>query len=95
MPRKFALRYFIDNEWNKPPLVKPPEVPTGRVDPSGEFNYGYADRLFLASIAYENEGKGEKVSSILLMDNRDGLEPSREILEKIKEAIEHYLEEHC
>lgn len=96
MARRFAVRYFIDPEWKK--------EPEGDRDREGSKipgvtvmseNYGYADRLFVASIAYKEGGKSDEVSSILLLDSREGHELSRGTLEMVKAAIEHHLDIHC
>lgn len=50
-------------------------------------NWGYTDHLFVASIL--------SGGSILLMDSQDGISPSRDVLEAVRDAINHHLEYHC
>lgn len=94
MARPFAIRYFIDPEWNKEPEGERQDSSIPGVTVM-DTNYGYADRLFVVSIAYKDGGKSDEVSSVLLLDSRDGHTPSRDVLELVKASIEHHLEHHC
>jgi hypothetical protein len=99
-PRSYKVRYFCER-WGKPPLQR--DIGTEeerearrvapRVTPS-KTDYGYTDTLVLVSIL-RNQMTGE-VESIALFDTDSGNgQPSRDLLEDVSEAIDHYLEHHC
>jgi hypothetical protein len=86
----YAIRYRVE-DWNKPrENVEEKPIRPGII--VSKDDYGYTDRLFLASIIY---GDGEdREPSVMLLDSVDGPTPSKEILELIKGTIEHYLKHH-
>ena len=85
--RIYPFRYLVE-PWNKAaPSVGKRWRPGINIT---DDHHGYTDRLFVVSIM--NEGDPEE--SILLLDSTDGPNPSRELLEKIKAAIEHHIREH-
>lgn len=89
--KNYKIRYMVEN-WDKPTdtesdkdsiEVRPGVVVSGN-------DYGYADRLFLASFVEQ----GNK-TSVLLLDTVEGPHPSRETLERVRDAINHHIEHHC
>lgn len=87
MSHNYKVRYLVE-PWSAPRTEEVVEVMPGiQVSKS---NYGYTDRLFLASIIDEGDGL-----DVMFLDTEDGPYPSREILELIKDRIDHYLECHC
>lgn len=88
----YHLRYTIEN-WDKP---IPDETETQETDVEGiilsKGNAGYADDLFVVSLIRDTETG--KIDSVLLMDTITGTNPSVEMLEMIKERIEHHLKHH-
>lgn len=84
MPKEvYEIRYRVE-PWGKPTEEMGEQVRPGiRVTEE----WGYTDRLFAASIL-EN-------GSIILLDSKYGAEPDREVLEAVRDAINHHLEHHC
>lgn len=85
---RYKIRYLIE-AWDKPaPLdSSKPVMPGVRV--SGN-DYGYTDDLFVVSIV----DLGER-ESFLILSSSEGGPPGREMVEKIIDCLQHYLEEHC
>jgi hypothetical protein len=87
--QSYKIRYLIE------PWGKPRDVPTREVTPGVRVaigsNYGYTDLLFVVSVIMTDEGE---VGSVLLMDSENGLNPSRKVLEMVRDQINHHLEHH-
>jgi len=86
--RRYKLRYRIE------PWDGPPEGPTKNTVVPGvkvAEDYGYTDRLFLASIILDADGNA---ASVLLLDSVDKTSPGREVLELVRDQINHHLEHH-
>lgn len=84
----YKIRYLIE-PWGKPANSDGKKVLPGVI--KSRDNYGYADDIFLASIIRDEKGN---VTSIMLIDSVSGAYPSRDMLEMIRDQIDHYLDEH-
>jgi hypothetical protein len=86
--RIYKVRYSVEG-WNKPMegKIKREAMPGVSV---AKGSYGYTDTLFLASIIRDDKGE---IGSILLLESDRG-HPSREVLEAVRDQIEHHLETH-
>lgn len=87
MSKNYAIRYLVE-EWNKPSNGGVRLMPGITVSPD---DHGYTDRLLVVSILYD----GDEIDSALILDTKTKGPPDREIMEFLKEHIEHYLEHHC
>lgn len=85
--RVYGVRYYVEH-WGKPREGVGKKVVDG-ISVSVN-NHGYTDELFLASILNKKDGG----KSVLLMDSVNGIEPSREMLELVRDHISHHLEHH-
>jgi hypothetical protein len=90
--RKYKIRYFMEF-WDKKPdwvdIAATRAVIPG-VRPSNT-DYGYTDRLVVASIIENPDGTP---ASVLLCDSKTGGPPDREILEVLAKQIQHQIEHH-
>lgn len=86
--KSYAVRYSVE-PWNKPvpSSAKGPRARPGITVSTND--YGYTDLLFLASILEDG--------SVLLLssEQRDEGRPSRALLERIRDQINHQLEHHA
>lgn len=88
--QRYRFRYSVE-PWDKP---VPTEDVGERAAPgvrASNSNYGYTDRLFVVSFVEDEDGS----ESVLMLDSKDGPKLSREILETVRDQIDHYLDEHC
>lgn len=89
MGLEYRVRYSVEiGKFDKP-------KDTTRIAPgvtASPDNFGYADDLFVASII-----NGDSDSESILLLSTEGTKdckPSRAMLTKIRDLIDHYLEEH-
>lgn len=89
----FKVRYSVE-PWNKPV----PNIENSKLESPGirtvSDKYGYTDVLFLASCLQDDDGN---IDSILILSSEDSSKPrpSRELLEAVRDQINHHLEHHC
>jgi hypothetical protein len=89
-PRKYRVRYKVQL-WNKPVVSETRQGPPG-VKVSKD-DYGYTDEILVVSILKDGEGK---TTSMAFFDSVScNGQPPREMMEEIRDQIDHYLEHHC
>jgi hypothetical protein len=89
MSKNYRFRYKVER-WEKPPQGVGERVRPGlRVS---QDDHGYADGLFIASLVEQENG----TTSIALLSSEGNPEgkPSKELLQLIRDQIDHYLEKH-
>lgn len=87
--RNYGIRYSVE-EWNKPPENVAEKVAPG-ITVSND-NYGYTDDIVVVSILKDEFGE---IGSMALFSNlmRDKKIP-KDVLERLKEEVEHYIKHH-
>lgn len=85
--RNYRIRYRVE-EWNKPIVGPVKSIAPGL---SVASDYGYADKLLVASILVLKNGS----HSVALFDSESRCgKPSKELLTMIRQQIDHHLEHH-
>lgn len=93
-PRAYRRRYCIE-DWDKPipiPTLVTRQRKTHNVS-AVEGNWGYTDDVIIVSVLRDENGEVESVGffdSVSLCGR-----PPRELMEKLRDQVIHYLEHHC
>ena len=88
MSKTYKVRYMFEHGEFSPQSGSDRIMPGMRVSHD---EYGYTDRFLVASIIACTDGTW----SVALVSPEGGLCPSREILELVRDQIDHHLEHHC
>ena len=87
--RNYKVRYLVE-PWNRPPENLSDRRPMPGVVVSAN-NYGYTDTILVVSILRDKQGTP---TSVLMLDSDSGGRPNRELLELVRQHIDHYLSNH-